>query len=345
MPREISTRRFGMSAPRGRRRFLVAAVAAAGLLAPASALAANGSITGAVTENGTGNPVVGMKVAAHTTGGPAVKSTCSGGGGAYTIDDLVPGPYEVLFSVDTVACPGGPTDFAPRWYSTFGGSSLRQFADPVTVPDGGPVNASTAVRLGARIAGVVKEQATGTGVANVTVQLLNVGVPIATACTAVDGAYEFFPIGGGSFTVKFTADGSCGPTAGDFAVQWYDHSATEAGADPVNLNDGNQKLDVHADLLPSGSGGGGGADTTDPDTSITKKPKKKSTKKKVAVQFSASEGGSTFTCQVNKKAPVQCASGFKAKSKKGKNTLLVTAVDAAGNADDTPAVVKWRYAP
>ncbi|MEA2346905.1 MAG: Carboxypeptidase regulatory-like domain, partial [Thermoleophilaceae bacterium] len=167
-----------MSAPRGRRRFLVAAVAAAGLLAPASALAANGSITGAVTANGTGNPVFGMKVAAHTVGGAAVKSTCSDAGGAYTIDDLVPGPYVVLFSVDTVACPGGPTDYAPRRYNALGGSSLRQFADPVTVPDGGPVTASTAVRLGARIAGAVKEQATGTGLANVTVEVLNEGLPI-----------------------------------------------------------------------------------------------------------------------------------------------------------------------
>jgi uncharacterized delta-60 repeat protein len=86
-------------------------------------------------------------------------------------------------------------------------------------------------------------------------------------------------------------------------------------------------------------------DTTDPDTVLNKKPKKKSKKKKVKVSFSSTEEGSTFTCKLNKKKAVSCSSPFKAKSKKGKNKLLITATDAAGNADDTPAVAKWKYVP
>ena len=86
-------------------------------------------------------------------------------------------------------------------------------------------------------------------------------------------------------------------------------------------------------------------DTTAPETTISKKPKKKSSKKKVKVEFASSEPGSTFTCQLNKKPAVACTSPFTAKSKKGKNKLLVTATDAAGNADATPAVAKWKYVP
>jgi hypothetical protein len=78
---------------------------------------------------------------------------------------------------------------------------------------------------------------------------------------------------------------------------------------------------------------------------IDKKPKKKSKKKKVKVSFSSTEADSTFTCKLNKKAAKPCTSPFKAKSKKGKNKLLVTATDAAGNSDDTPAVAKWKYVP
>jgi hypothetical protein len=65
----------------------------------------------------------------------------------------------------------------------------------------------------------------------------------------------------------------------------------------------------------------------------------------VKVEFSSSEPGSTFACELNGKPPVPCTSPFAAKSKKGKNKLLVTARDAAGNRDATPAVAKWKYAP
>jgi hypothetical protein len=123
-------------------------------------------------------------------------------------------------------------------------------------------------------------------------------------------------------------------------------TATEIDADGDGIPNNIDTCPAAAANTPNGCPeAGAGADTTDPETTITKKPKKKSRKKKVAVQFSSTEAGSTFTCQVNKKPPVPCASGFKAKSKKGKNTLLITATDAAGNVDDTPATAKWRFVP
>jgi Ca2+-binding RTX toxin-like protein len=66
--------------------------------------------------------------------------------------------------------------------------------------------------------------------------------------------------------------------------------------------------------------------------------------KKAKFSFGSSEAGGTFTCQVDKKPASPCTSPFKLKTKKldpGKHTFAVAAVDAAGNADPTPATLKF----
>jgi hypothetical protein len=85
-------------------------------------------------------------------------------------------------------------------------------------------------------------------------------------------------------------------------------------------------------------------DTTAPDTTITTKLAKRITKKKVKIVFS-SEAGATFQCQVDGKAWQACTSPLKLKVKQGKHTVLVRAVDAAGNVDATPAKVKFKRVP
>jgi hypothetical protein len=84
------------------------------------------------------------------------------------------------------------------------------------------------------------------------------------------------------------------------------------------------------------------ADTTPPQTTIGTGPKKKTTSTKATVAFS-SEAGAAFTCQLDKKQAAACTSPFKVKKlKPGKHKLTVTAKDAAGNADPSPAVFKWK---
>ena len=85
-------------------------------------------------------------------------------------------------------------------------------------------------------------------------------------------------------------------------------------------------------------------DTVGPDTTITAKPAKRVTKKKAKVAFT-SEAGARFECQLDGKAWKACTSPFKARLKLGKHTILVRAIDAAGNADATPAKVKVRRVP
>ncbi len=84
------------------------------------------------------------------------------------------------------------------------------------------------------------------------------------------------------------------------------------------------------------------ADTTPPDTTILKHPKKRTSAVRARFTFS-SEPGVTFTCTLDKQKPKACTSPYKAKRlKRGKHQLAVTATDAAGNVDPTPATFKWR---
>jgi hypothetical protein len=84
-------------------------------------------------------------------------------------------------------------------------------------------------------------------------------------------------------------------------------------------------------------------DTQAPETEITKKPKKKSTKRKAKLKFESSEAGSSFECKLDKKPFKACESPFKKKVKSGKkHKFKVRAIDAAGNADATPAKAKWK---
>ena len=66
----------------------------------------------------------------------------------------------------------------------------------------------------------------------------------------------------------------------------------------------------------------------------------KTTKRKasVAISFKASET-STFVCSIDGGAAKACTSPATFKLKVGTHTIVVTAIDAAGNRDATPAQV------
>ncbi|MGH3086943.1 MAG: hypothetical protein ACRDSJ_06440, partial [Rubrobacteraceae bacterium] len=84
-----------------------------------------------------------------------------------------------------------------------------------------------------------------------------------------------------------------------------------------------------------------GGDTAPPDTTITSGPPAKTKKTTASFSF-ASEPGATFQCSLDGSAFTACASPktFTGLSRK-KHTFRVRAVDAAGNADPTPASRSW----
>jgi uncharacterized delta-60 repeat protein len=87
-------------------------------------------------------------------------------------------------------------------------------------------------------------------------------------------------------------------------------------------------------------------DETAPQTEFTRTPKKKlktkKTRKRVKFEFSASEEGPSFECRLDHKPPTGCTSPHSFKAKRGKHVFRVTATDAVGNEDPTPAEFRFK---
>lgn len=94
----------------------------------------------------------------------------------------------------------------------------------------------------------------------------------------------------------------------------------------------------------------GDDDVTPPQTEITKAPKKLKLKKgkklaKAKIKFTGTDdrpGELSFECKLDKGKFEPCSSPLKLKLDKGKHTLEVRAVDAAGNVDEKPAKAKIK---
>jgi hypothetical protein len=117
----------------------------------------------------------------------------------------------------------------------------------------------------------------------------------------------------------------------------------------------NFQLDLSAVVEPDADGDGFGdesqdqcptdaskqGDCTPPDTQITKGPKDKTKKKSATFEF-ASEAGASFLCSLDGQPFAACTSPHVVRVGKGKHALSVQSVDAAGNADGSPASDQWK---
>ena len=83
-------------------------------------------------------------------------------------------------------------------------------------------------------------------------------------------------------------------------------------------------------------------DTVRPHTRFTKKAPKRFFKERVKFKFASSEAGARFQCKLDRQAWRSCGSTYKFGVKRGKHTLLVRAVDRAGNTDSSPARYKFK---
>ena len=84
-------------------------------------------------------------------------------------------------------------------------------------------------------------------------------------------------------------------------------------------------------------------DKAAPQTTILKGPKARTRKRTVKFRFASSEAGSTFQCKLDKRKFKPCRSPRKYRRlEPGKHVFQVRAIDAAGNADKTPARRKFR---
>src|SRR5437899_790336 len=87
-------------------------------------------------------------------------------------------------------------------------------------------------------------------------------------------------------------------------------------------------------------------DTTPPDTTITAAPPARSNSSSASFSFTATEAGSSFTCQLDASAFAPCASPKSYSGLAlGTHTFQVRATDPAGNTDPTPASYPWTVVP
>jgi hypothetical protein len=144
-------------------------------------------------------------------------------------------------------------------------------------------------------------------------------------------------------------DGTCGTLAAGYVARFAagdvppGTSANFPALSPV------PRLDVSATLEADCDNDGLGDETQDgvvdcvaPETTITSGPPPKTRKRSAKFEFSSSEPGSTFQCQVGASTFVNCGTPFGLlKVKKGGHTFAVRAKDPAGNVDQTPAAQSW----
>jgi hypothetical protein len=169
-------------------------------------------------------------------------------------------------------------------------------------------------------------EVTGTAEADSTVRLYGnaacTGAPLAT------GPAAMFAAPGLTVAVADNSTTSIAATATDAASNV---SACSAPLDYVE----------QSTVVPPPPPPPDGGDATAPQTAIDSKPKAKLKTKKKSVkatfEFSANEAGARFECRLDNAQFAACTSPKSYKLKPGKHAFAVRAIDAAGNADATPA--------
>jgi hypothetical protein len=97
--------------------------------------------------------------------------------------------------------------------------------------------------------------------------------------------------------------------------------------------------------LRPGGASGTMPDTTPPQTRIVAGPGKKLSDGIAKFRFSATEGGSSFECKLDKGKAKRCSSPKKYRRlKAGRHVFRVWAIDRAGNKDPTPAKRRFKVA-
>lgn len=230
----------GISNRMGRAALAVfAALLCLAAVAPASALA--GSISGAVTDASTHEPIAGLEVCAYPLGGEeeeffeewfCEKTNASG---EYTIASLEAGEYGVEFW-------GRPLNYVPQYFDTK--SNWWQW-DPVVVGSGPVTGIHAEMVEGGGIEGSVDRVSGGTPVADAQVCAWTIESEEFGGCAETDssGDYALKGMPAGEFEVEFWAEDQ------NLQRQFYDHKANWWEADPVGVSLGAVSSGIDADLL------------------------------------------------------------------------------------------------
>jgi hypothetical protein len=163
---------------------------------------------------------------------------------------------------------------------------------------------------------------------------------IETCASDFDTLLAVYTGGGftGGITLQVANDDTCGFGGGRVVLPATAGTTYRIAVDGKNIISGAETGSVVLDIAQ----GVVVADTTPPDTTITSVARKRRTATVSFVGTDNLANGITFECKVDKGAFAFCTSPKSYKLKRGKHTVQVRAIDAAGNVDATPATASVR---
>ncbi len=203
-------------------------------------LVKGGSISGTVTDKGTGVAIQGISVSAYNAAnGSSVSYGYTDGSGSYHIGGLASGSYKLRFS------GGSSARYPVQWYSN---KEQQRTADIVEVTAPSSVTGiDMAMEKGGAITGVVTDSATGAGLQGVYVSAYSVasGQWAGSGSTDGTGAYSITGMATGDYKLSFSLSG--------YVTQWSGGKADQSEATTVTVSAPNISDGVNMALAKGGS--------------------------------------------------------------------------------------------
>lgn len=214
-------------------------------LAPTSALAATGSISGTVTDAKTAGPIEGVEVCAWTlVGEEEFFCTSTDSEGNYEFEELEAGEYGVEFLGTLVGYSNQVYDHEENWWE----------ADPVTVGTGATTGIDAELTATPGIAGTVTRSSDGEPVEFVLVCAWRVGTEEFGGCafTGPEGNYRISELEAGEYVEPGEYHVEFWPGFGEenLAYQFWDHRSRWVEADAVTVEAEETTSGIDAELLP-----------------------------------------------------------------------------------------------
>jgi hypothetical protein len=208
----------------------------------------SGSISGVVSNSGTGVAAVCVTATGSSSG--SIISTTTGAGGTYTLGGLSPDNYTVFFDPSCSGTVSSP--YAWQYYSDVAAVTS---ATAVSVASGAAVaNINATLVAGSTIAGAVTGTG-GSGLGGVCVEfyLMSDSAYVGMAVTAGSGSYQRGSFPEGEFMVRF--DPTCGTSqSSPYASQDYNGQSDFSTATPIDFTSpASMATGINAALVPGAS--------------------------------------------------------------------------------------------
>ena len=206
-------------------------------------LAVGGSISGTVTEEGTGTPLPDICVFVYGPSWIWIFEGFIDVSGDYTVSPFPTGTYKVEF----YDC-GYPATHITEWYNN---QPDFDSADPVAVTAGSTTSGiNAALAVGGSIAGTVTEEGTGTPLADICVTVYDTNWDyMGSAYTDSSGNYTAGGLATSDYKVEFY---DCGYPA-THITEWYNNEPDFDSATMVAVTAGSTTSGINAQLAVGGS--------------------------------------------------------------------------------------------